>query len=107
VARFGAKFDAQGVLAGSKDSARCIRYLTKHLTKQIGGCHTADTSAKQQHAARLLDALRYEPCSPHCANWLRCRVLSLRLWCGSGMRRRCGGVVAGPRSCRRTGFCGR
>jgi len=25
VARFGAKFDAQGVLAGSKDSGRCIR----------------------------------------------------------------------------------
>src|SRR5262249_35972137 len=29
VARFGAKFDAQGVLAGSKDSGRCIGYLTK------------------------------------------------------------------------------
>jgi hypothetical protein len=75
VARFGAKFDAQGVLAGSKDSARCIRYLTKYLTKQIGGCHTADTLAQEQHAARLLDALRYEPCSPHCANWLRYGIL--------------------------------
>ena len=71
VARFGPKFDAQGVLAGSKDSSRCIRYLTKYLTKQIGGCHTADTPAQGQHAARLLDALRYEPCSPACANWLR------------------------------------
>ena len=39
VARFGAKFDAQGVLAGSKDSARCIGYLTKYLTKQLGDCH--------------------------------------------------------------------
>ena len=46
-------------------------HLTKYLTKQIGGCHAADTPAQQQHAARLLDALRYEPCSPHCANWLR------------------------------------
>jgi hypothetical protein len=71
VARFGAKFNAQGVLGGSRDSGRCIRYLTKYLTKQLGGCHTADTDAQRQHAARLLDALRYEPCSPHCANWLR------------------------------------
>ena len=30
-----------------------------------------DTAAQEQHAARLLDALRYEPCSPTCANWLR------------------------------------
>ncbi len=43
VARFGSKFDAQGVLAGSKDSARCIGYLTKYLTKQLGDCHQPDT----------------------------------------------------------------
>jgi hypothetical protein len=71
VARFGPKFDAQGVLAGSKDAARCVRYLTKYLTKQIAGCHTADTAAQRDHATRLADALRYEPCSPRCANWLR------------------------------------
>jgi hypothetical protein len=71
VARFGPKFDAQGVLAGSKDSGRCIRYLTKYLTKQISGCHTADTDAQRAHADRLIEALRYEPCSPSCANWLR------------------------------------
>ena len=34
VARFGTRFDAQGVLAGSKDAARCIGYLTKYLIKQ-------------------------------------------------------------------------
>ncbi len=71
VARFGPKFDAQGVLAGSKDSARCIGYLTKYLTKQIADCHQAQTDAQAAHAARLADALRYEPCSPTCANWLR------------------------------------
>ena len=71
VARFGAKFDAQGVLAGSKDSGRCIRYLTKYLTKHISGCHQAENDVQRDHAARLLDALRYEPCSPSCANWLR------------------------------------
>ena len=45
VARFGVRFDAQGVLAGSKDAARCIGYLTKYLTKQVGDCHHADTDA--------------------------------------------------------------
>ena len=71
VARFGPKFDAQGVLAGSKDSARCIGYLTNYLTKQIADCHKAETDAQAAHAGRLADALRYWPCSPRCANWLR------------------------------------
>ena len=71
VARFGARFDAQGVLAGSRDASRCIGYLTKYLTKHLGDCHQATTDAQAAHAARLADALRYEPCSPTCANWLR------------------------------------
>ncbi len=71
VARFGARFDAQGVLAGSKDASRCIGYLTTYLTKHLGHCHQAATDAQAAHAARLTDALRYEPCSPTCANWLR------------------------------------
>jgi hypothetical protein len=71
VARFGPKFDAQGVLAGSRDSARCIGYLTKYLVKDLGTCHTPDTDAQRDHVTRLVDALRYEPCSPTCANWLR------------------------------------
>jgi excisionase family DNA binding protein len=71
VARFGAKFDAQGVLAGSRDSARCIGYLTKYLTKHVADCHQAQTDTQHAHAGRLADALRYEPCSPGCANWLR------------------------------------
>ena len=56
---------------GSKDANRCIGYLTKYLTKQVADCHQADTDPEQAHAARLADALRYEPCSPRCANWLR------------------------------------
>jgi hypothetical protein len=71
VARFGAKFDAQGVLAGSQDASRCISYLTKYLTKQLGDCHQPDTDAQRAHMERLAEALRYEPCSPTCANWLR------------------------------------
>ncbi len=71
MARFGPKFDAQGVLAGTRGAQRCIGYLTKYLTKQLGRCHQADTDAQAAHVARLVDALRYEPCSPGCANWLR------------------------------------
>ena len=71
VARFGSKFDAQGVLAGTRDAHRCIGYLTKYLTKQISGCHHAGTAAEQDHVAHLAEALRFEPCSPTCSNWLR------------------------------------
>ena len=71
VARFGARLDAQGVLAGSRDARRCIGYLTKYLTKHLGHCHQADSDAQAAHAVRLAAALQYEPCSPTCANWLR------------------------------------
>ena len=71
VARFGAKFDAQGVLAASKDASKCIWYMTKYLTKQVADCHTPETDAQRIHMDRLAEALRYEPCSPRCANWLR------------------------------------
>ncbi len=71
VARFGDRFDAQGVLAGSKDANRCIGYLTKYLTKHVADCHHASTDDQERHAECLALALRYEPCSPTCANWLR------------------------------------
>ena len=71
MARFGDRFDAQGVLAGSKDANRCIGYLTKYLTKQIGDCHRPRPTPQRAHAARLAEALRFQPCSPRCANWLR------------------------------------
>jgi hypothetical protein len=70
-ARFGPRFDAQGVLAGSRGAARCIGYLTKYLTKHVADCHHADTDSQRAHAELLVQALRYEPCSPGCANWLR------------------------------------
>jgi hypothetical protein len=71
VARFCERFDAQGVLAGSRDANRCIGYLTKYLTKHVADCHQAQTPAQHEHAERLAKALRHEPCSPTCANWLR------------------------------------
>ena len=76
VARFGQKFDAQGVLGGSPDASRCIGYLTKYLTKHLGDCHQSATDSQVAHVARLADALRYEPCSPTCANWLRYGIQS-------------------------------
>jgi hypothetical protein len=39
------------------------------LTKHIADCHQARTPAQHEHAERLAQALRYEPCSPTCANW--------------------------------------
>ena len=36
---FHRTFHAQGVLAGSPQAARCIGYLTKYLTEQVGDCH--------------------------------------------------------------------
>ena len=49
VARFGPRFDTQGVLAGSKDAARCIGYLTKYLTKQVADCNQAKTDTERAH----------------------------------------------------------
>ena len=70
-ARFGERFDAQGVLRGSKDAARCIGYLTKYLTKHAADCHQAESDTQRAHIEQLAQALRFEPCSPRCANWLR------------------------------------
>ena len=71
VVRFGVQVDAQGVLADSTDARRCMGYLAKYLTKSVADCHQPETDRQRQHVARLLDVLRWEPCSPRCANWLR------------------------------------
>ncbi|MET9711439.1 replication initiator [Nocardiopsis alba] len=71
VVRFGKQVDAKGVVAGTEDAARCVRYLAKYLTKDIADCHAAETTRQEQHVDRLLETLRYEPCSPRCSNWLR------------------------------------
>lgn len=71
VVRFGPQLHAQGVLSGSADADRCIGYLVKYLAKSIDTCHDIQTPAQEQHLTRLWRALRFEPCSPTCANWLR------------------------------------
>ncbi|MFG1708689.1 replication initiator [Nonomuraea sp. M3C6] len=67
--RFGEQVDVKGVLAGTPDADQCIRYLSKYLTKSLG--EALDSQAQRDHAARFVEALRYEPCSPTCPNWLR------------------------------------
>lgn len=71
VVRFGPQVDAKGVLAGSPDADRCVRYLAKYLTKDIAECHQVESVAQERHVERLVETLRFEPCSPRCANWLR------------------------------------
>jgi hypothetical protein len=71
VVRFWPQLHAQGVLSGSPDADRCIGYLVKYLAKSIDTCHDIQTPAQEEHLSRLWRALRFEPCSPTCANWLR------------------------------------
>ncbi|WTA54939.1 hypothetical protein OIP63_30955 [Kitasatospora purpeofusca] len=68
--RFGPQLDAQGVLVGSPQAARYVRYLTKYLTKSVAECHTPTGTTESDHVDRLAAELRHEPCSPTCANWL-------------------------------------
>jgi hypothetical protein len=70
VARFGVQVHAQGVNAGSPDADRCVRYITKYLTKHAAACHKITTGAQRAHLERLHAQLRITPCSPRCANWL-------------------------------------
>jgi hypothetical protein len=81
VARFGAQVDVKGIIAPSVEAARAVAYLVKYLTKAIAHTHTptdpdtgrpVDTDPRRvAHVDRLAEALRYTPCSPRCANWLR------------------------------------
>ena len=67
--RFGASSTPK---ASSPDRrvAKLIGYLTKYLAKNVADA-TRDHEAQRDHVDRLAEALRYEPCSPTCANWLR------------------------------------
>jgi hypothetical protein len=71
VVRFGPQVDVQGVLSGAPDADQCIRYLSKYLTKNLADTLDPDNPAQRDHAARMIEALRYEPCSAACPNWLR------------------------------------
>ena len=83
VVSFGTQVDIKGILGGSADSARAVRYLCKYLTKSIAATYTngdegdgvcepvGAVSAVERHVERLHEHIRVLPCSPGCANWLR------------------------------------
>jgi hypothetical protein len=76
VMRFGSQVDIKGIDGGSADADRAVRYLTKYLTKAVTETYTDPDGehvdpAYEAHIDRLHAELRYLPCSPECANWLR------------------------------------
>ncbi|UWP87672.1 replication initiation protein [Dactylosporangium fulvum] len=71
VARFGPQVHAEGVLGGTRQADKLIGYLTKYLTKSVDACHEMTTDRQTAHLERFWAELRYTPCSPRCANWLR------------------------------------
>ena len=74
VMRFGAQHDIAGIIAPSVDADRAVRYLAKYLTKAITDPLDQEDRpgpAREAHIDRLHAELRWLPCSPRCANWLR------------------------------------
>jgi hypothetical protein len=68
--QFGTQVDIKGVLGGTRDANRCVGYLAKYITKSVAECVEPETDGQADHVRRLADVLRFEPCSPRCANWL-------------------------------------
>jgi hypothetical protein len=72
VVRFGDQDDIQGLIAGTPGAERAIGYLCKYLTKAMAGTYDDDPSrARVAHIERLAEEVRWLPCAPTCANWLR------------------------------------
>lgn len=85
VLRWGPQTDIKGLLGGTEDSDRAVRYLCKYLTKSVAETYAAppDVLATEDpevvararryedHIDRLHAHVRVLPCSPGCANWLR------------------------------------
>jgi Replication initiator protein, pSAM2 len=86
VVRFGEQDDIQGLTAGTPGAERAIGYLGKYLTKSIASTHDDEESAsgaRVAHIDRLAEEVRWLPCAPTCANWLRCGIQPAAA--GSGM----------------------
>jgi hypothetical protein len=72
VARLGSidPREIKGVEPGSPDAERCIRYVTKYVTKDLAEQAHPRGDAQRAHLDRLHTELSTLPCSPTCANWL-------------------------------------
>ena len=75
VVRLGVQLDIKGLIGGTADSDRAVRYLCKYLTKNVADTysdeHASHADAYQRHVDRLHREVETLPCSPACANWLR------------------------------------
>jgi excisionase family DNA binding protein len=76
VVRFGDQDDLQGLLAGTPGADRAIGYLCKYLAKDIATTHddpddSEPSPARAAHIDRVAEEVRWLPCAPTCANWLR------------------------------------
>jgi len=74
VVRFGEQDDIKGITAGNPDAERTIRYLCKYLNKAIARTYDGGerlSPARVAHIDRLAEEVRWLPCAPTCANWLR------------------------------------
>jgi hypothetical protein len=72
VARLGSidPREIKGVEAGTQDAERCIRYVTKYVTKSLGDTVGPRGEHARAHFQRMHAELSILPCSPTCANWL-------------------------------------
>jgi hypothetical protein len=75
VVRFGSQDDIRGLIAGTPGADRAIGYLCKYLTKTVAGTYAGPGEEVGPelagHLDRLAEEVRWLPCSPRCANWLR------------------------------------
>nr|WP_223128685.1 replication initiator [Terrabacter sp. MAHUQ-38] len=83
VLTFGQQVDIKGLLGGTPDSDRAVRYLCKYLTKSVAETYGTPTDEQDpdepdptalvyaRHIDRLHREVRWLPCSPACANWIR------------------------------------
>jgi hypothetical protein len=93
VMRFGSQTDMRGIIAPSPDADRAVRYLVKYLTKSVAETYADPDQTHvelEAHIDRLHHEVRFLPCSPQCANWLRYGVQPANPgpgmrpgWCGS------------------------
>ncbi|MGO4956769.1 replication initiator [Luteococcus sp. Sow4_B9] len=69
----GTQTDIKGIVAGTPDADRAVRYLVKYLNKSIAEPFADDDAdaAYEAHIDRLHCELRWLPCSEQCSNWLR------------------------------------
>jgi hypothetical protein len=95
--------EMKGIEAGSRDTERCIRYVTKYLTKDLGDQTTPRGQAQRAHTDRMHAELSALPCSPTCANWLLYEIQPDRAKPGL-IPGRCTGKVHQPAT---LGFTGR